>query len=409
MSGVPSRPVPRPRRALAHVAASGALLLDAGFLLLAPSVPPGRSPGGDPSTLGGFVLGATFPIVGWIIATRRPGNPMGWIFLAVGVSQALATFASQYAVVGLIAAKGSLPGADLAAWFNTWVWAPGFCLLLTATVLLFPDGRPPSPPWRFILWAAAVALGLLVVPTAITAWPSRGPDLVAAAPSPAALADPITGALLTLRDAGLILLLVASAASIVGLVIRFRRSSGAVRAQLKWFATAGLVEISVIVLTTLAPFPAWVPTTLLAGLAAPLLPIAAAIAIVRYRLYDIDRIISRTVAYALVTSILAGLFAVLVVTLQALLAPFTASSGLVVAGSTLVVAAAFQPLRRRIQSMVDRRFNRARLDAIRIEAALARGIRDQIDATAVVDALASAARGGLQPLSCSVWVRELRR
>jgi hypothetical protein len=405
MTSVPSQASPDRRRTVAHLVAGASLLLDAGFVLLLLTTKADGPPGSDVTTWGGLVLGVTFPVVGWVIATKRPDNRIGWIFLGVGLSQALATFAGQYATVGLLTVPGSLPAADVMAWLNSWVWAPGFVLLLTATVLLFPDGHPPSRRWRVVLWAAAVALGLLVLPIAVMAWPTRGAGLLGPGPSPGDAADPAVAWFLMATNAGLVLLLLSSAASIAGLVVRFRRSTGVVRAQLKWFAAAGLVEITMLVVGTLVPFPAWVPTTLVSAAVSPLLPIAAAIAIVRYRLYDIDRIISRSLAYLLVTGLLAGLFALLVVTLQALLARFTENSALAVAASTLAVAATFQPLRRRIQSAVDRRFNRARVDAAHAEAALAALIRDEVDTRAVAGALVTSIERTLQPVSSGIWIR----
>ena len=405
MTSVPSKASPDRRRTVAHLAAASSLLLDAGFVLLLAAARTSGRPGSEVTTAGGFVMGVTFPVIGWVIAAKRPDNSIGWIFLGVGLSQALATFAGQYATVGLLTLPGSLPAADIMAWLNTWIWTPGFALLLTATVLLFPDGHPPSRRWRVVLWTAAISVALIDLPIAVMGWPDRGADLLGPGPSMGDAADPTIALFLLLTNVGLILMLLSSAASIAGLVVRFRRSTGVVRAQLKWFAAAGLVEITMVVVTSLLPFPAWVPTTLLAAAVSPLLPIAAALAIVRYRLYDIDRIISRSVAYLLITGLLAGLFSLLVVLLQSLLAPFTESNALAVAGSTLVVAAAFQPLRRRIQSVVDRRFNRARVDAARAEAELASLIRDVVDADAVVGALVTSTERTLQPAASGVWIR----
>jgi hypothetical protein len=394
----------RPPRYLAHALAAVALLLDAlAMLLLLPQSPAelGRL---DPSNVGGFVLGATFPVVGWVIASRRPGNPIGWIFIGVGLSQALDSFAQQYAAVGLVVATGSLPAADVMAWVGAWAWAPGFTLLLTATVLLFPDGHPPSRRWRAVLWAAAVALVLLVVPVAIASWPFRGVALLASGPITST--DPFMSAMLALEGVGLLLLLASSLASITGLVVRFRRARGVERAQLEWFVAAGVAEILILVASTLVPLPWPILSVLLAAAVSPLLPIAAAIAILRYRLYDIDRIISRTVSYAVITGLLAAVFAGLVVGLQGLLAPFTAGNGLAVAASTLVVAAAFQPLRTRVQRLVDRRFDRARYDAEAIVTGFVGSVRDQVELDALVGGVIVAARRSVAPASASVWLRQ---
>jgi len=225
--------------------------------------------------------------------------------------------------------------------------------------------------------------------------------------------DPVATAVLgflgALTNVGLLLLLASSACSVAGLVIRFRRSTGVERAQLKWFAAAGVVEIALLVASTLEILPWLQLSTALAITVSPLLPVAATIAILRYRLYEIDRIVSRTIGYLLVSGLLAAMFALLVVTLQGLLAPFTESNGLAVAGSTLAVAALFQPARRRIQWAVDRRFNRARVDAERIEGELTNRIRDQVDAGAVVGLLVTSVEQTVQPAFSTVWIRESAR
>jgi hypothetical protein len=341
--------------------AGAALLLAAGFVVLVGAFPETGQLLSEPTAAGGWVLGVTFPIGGWIVATKRPDNAMGWVFLGIGLSQALETFASAYATVAILVAPGSLPASDLMAWVGAWAWAPGFTLLLSAAVLLFPDGRPPTPRWRPVLWSAGLGLGLMVVPMATLAWGSDGADLLGPGPHSGGADDPMLSALLIAVNVGLLLMLASGALSVLGLVVRFRRSAGVARAQLKWFAAAGVVEISVLVFTSLVGLPWPALNVAVAVACAPLLPVAAGIAILRYRLYDIDRIVSRSVGYLLVTGALAVVFAVLVVALQGLLAPFTESNAVAVAGSTLVVASLFQPLRRRVQRAVDRRFNRAQV------------------------------------------------
>jgi 4-amino-4-deoxy-L-arabinose transferase-like glycosyltransferase len=187
--------------------------------------------------------------------------------------------------------------------------------------------------------------------------------------------------------------------------VRFRRSTGSERAQLKWFVAGGGIEAIMLVTSVFVTIPNQLFSALLTIVVSPLLPIAATIAILRYHLYDIDRILSRTVAYALVTGLLAGVFAILVVALQALLAPFTGSNALAVAGSTLAVAAAFQPLRRRIQRLVDRRFNRSRFHADRIATGFAGLIRDQVEMSAVVAALDAAVDRAVQPSAAAILIR----
>ncbi len=406
-----TRPAPlrtssrRGRTLVADLIAGAALLMAAGFVALVIAFPETRQSLGDPTVPGGLVLGITFPIVGWIVATKRPENAMGWVFLGVGLSQALETFAGAYATVGLVVAPGSLPAADLMAWVGVWSWAPGFTLLLTATVLLFPDGRPPTPRWRPVLWVAALGLGLIVVPMASLAWGSSGTDLLGAGPQLGDADSPVLTAALIAINAGLLLMLASGAMSVVGLIVRFRRSTGVARAQLKWFVGAGVVEISLLVFATMEPLSWAALNVALAIVVAPLLPIAAGIAILRYRLYDIDRIISRTLSYAVVTGLLAVVFVGLVLGLQALLASFTGANTLAVAASTLAVFALFAPLRRWVQGVVNRRFNRSRYDAEHTVAELSARLRDGADLAVVSREVEATVHRALAPSSAAIWMR----
>ncbi len=378
-------------------------------VLVAPAVATGRSVPIYPYTVGGFVLGAAFPIIGWVIASRRPGNAIGWIFLAIGLSQALDTFNGQYSTYGLVTSPGSLPFAAEAAWAGTWDWAPGFVLLVTLSVLLFPDGRLPSPRWRPVIWMTALGLLLMVLPTAIAVWPHRGVALTGYSGSYAS-SDPaveIAGALLVV---GLLLSALAALLSVAGLIVRFRRSPGVERQQLKWFTFGGAIEIVVFAVT---PFllefdPSFLPLVIVAGaVVAPLLPIAAGIAVLRYRLYEIDRIISRTLAYTALTAALAVVYVGAFVGLQAVLAPLTTSGGsLAVAASTLAVFALFQPLRRRLRSAMERRFNRARYDAQQTVEVFAARLRDEVDLEMVRAEVLATVDATVQPNRATVWLRE---
>jgi hypothetical protein len=407
-SGLDANPM---RARQLSIAANGvaaiAILLELGALLLLVPQPAGTLDSLDGSTIGGYVLGATYPIVGWIIASRRPGNAIGWIFVGIGLSQALDTFAGQYATVGLITAPGSLPGADLLSWVHVWAWAPGFTLLLTLSILLFPDGRLPSPRWRAIPWLSGLAMAMLAIPTAALAWPGRGANLLG--PGPTMSSDPLVSTIIAIQFGGLVLLAFLAAASLVGLGVRFRRSRGVERAQLKWFAAAGVIEVIELLVSAFFSVPGFLANLVLSVVLTPLLPVAATIAILRYRLYDIDRIVSRSVAYLSVTGVLVALFAGLVVALQTALAPFTRTNSIAVAASTLAVAASFQPLLRRVRRVVDRRFNRAAFDADREAAGFAGQIRDQADARSVTDALAAALGRTIQPSSARVWLRDPHR
>jgi hypothetical protein len=290
------------------------------------------------------------------------------------------------------------------AWLAVWAWAPGFVLILTAAVLLFPDGRLPSPRWRAVGWLAGVALALLIVPIAIVAWSNRGPDLVAEGPitgqnGPAAF-------LLGLQFVGLVVLAVAAAASIVGLFVRFRRSVGVERAQLKWFVAAGIVEVTALVVSGFITLPNDLLGLAVTVVVSMLLPIAAAIAILRYRLYDIDRIVSRTIGWAIVTGALIAIFAAAVVALEAALSGITQDQTIAVAASTLLVFALFQPLRRRVQRTVDRRFDRSRYDGQLTADAFAERLRGEVAIDALAADLATTIDGAVRPATQGLWLRK---
>jgi hypothetical protein len=252
-----------------------------------------------------------------------------------------------------------------------------------------------------------VALVLMVVPQAIAFWRYQGPLLIpfdVATPA----SDPAPAVAKVLQWLGLILCLVVAAAGVAALIVRFRRSAGAEHQQIKWFASAAVVEFAVIFVMS-APPPAVVPPpfdSLLAIVVAPLIPIAIGIAILRYRLYDIDRIISRTVSYGAVTGILAAVFVGTVLVSQTVLAGFFNGGSVAVAASTLVVAALFQPLRRRVQSVVDRRFNRSRYDAERTAAAFGARLRDQVDLANLDADVREVVAATVAPVKVGLWIRQ---
>jgi len=386
--------------------ATFALVADsATVLLIVAMVRAGSGPTIDVFTVGGIVLGAAYAMVGWIIASRRPDNRIGWVFLAIGVSQAVDVFASAYSTVGLIVAPGSLPLAAELSWVAVWAWAPGFTLLVTLSVLLFPDGQLPSPRWRPVIWASLAIMALLTVPIAIAAWPLRGDALMGSSDASLGSGADIAR---SLQGIGILATPFVALASVAGMVVRFRRAGATERQQLKWFTWAAIPEVAFVVssgFVTIPPFPAIVASVLIA----PLLPVAAMLAILRHRLYDIDRIISRTVSYGAVTGIMAVVFVGTILVSQTVLASFFSSNSVAVAASTLVVAGLFQPLRRRVQSVVDRRFDRSRYDTQMATEAFAVQLRDQVDLNTIEQDLAATVNGSLRPLSVGLWVRNVSR
>jgi hypothetical protein len=368
-------------------------------------VGPGRPPDSPPGDLlAGVILTIAFALVGVLVAVRRPQHPLGWIFCVVGLSQALVAFTEQYAVRALWTAPGSLPGGTFMAWLTTWIWAGGFPLVLTFVPLLFPDGRLPSPRWRPVAWLSAVPIALHV-PIAILSWPLRDPRLV----NPGAWTQPTPGALAVLKPMYNVLILVCAPACVLALVVRFRRARGVERQQLKWFMFAAA-----------ATFVVWLGLSQLAGrglvgpgvasaliaLVGAAIPVAAGIAIVRYRLYDIDRIINRTLVYGALTAILGLGYAGTVLVLGQLFGGLaTAPPSWAVAGATLAVAALFQPARRRIQQAVDRRFNRRRYDAARTVEAFSTRLRHQIDLDTLSAELLAVIDQTVEPTRASLWLR----
>jgi hypothetical protein len=331
-----------------------------------------------------------------VLASRRPRHPVGWLLLGLGLSECLAGLSSGYSRYGLVARPGALPAAAyLAGVQNAMVLASlscvGFVLLLT------PTGRLPSPRWRW--WArvaaAAAALGVLAGVT--------GPRPLY--PEHPAVGNPLAVAAL---DA---LFLPCALVALVGLVVgagsllaRFRRARGTERLQLRWLALAAAVSAVALVLALATPTLGGETTLFQAafGVSVGVLPLATGAAILRYRLYDIDRIISRTVAYGLLTVLLGLGYAAVVLGFGRLLGR---DSSLVVAAATLAVAAAFQPARRRIQQGVDRRFNRRRHDAAQLIAAFSARLRDQVDLATLTGELLAVVDQTMQPTRASLWLR----
>ncbi len=339
-------------------------------------------------------LSGSCAVVGWLIASRRSGNSIGWVFLGIGFWQAIEAFAAGAASYGLVLHPGSIPLAPELAWVTVWAWAPGYSLFMTFALLLFPDGHLLSQRWRPVAWAAALMMVLLTLPVAISTWPLRGVALLASSGD-----NPF-------QTAGLLMLPVLALASVASIVLRFRRSTGQERQQLKWFTGAAAVEVSVIVIGTFSGAPSPAALVALAILIVPLVPVAVGIAILRYRLYEIDRIISRTIGWLVMSAILGTVFVVVIVGLQTVLAGVTANNTLAVAASTLVVAALFAPVRTRVQRAVDRRFQRARYVADRTAAAFAAHLRQVVDLETLRAELRTVIGGTLQPSSVRVWVRQ---
>jgi hypothetical protein len=360
------------------------------------------------STLDAVVIGVapqamwaiSFPVVGAVIATHRPRNPLGWIFLAVGLLQGLVVFGYEYASYGFQTAPGTVPGGGLAVWIAQWAWAPGLGLALTFVPLLFPDGRLPSPRWRPVAWLAAISIAVIAILTAVVLWPWRGPALL----TPDTLPDTSGYDAVFFPAYGL--MLGCGVASLTALVLRFRRARGIERQQLKWLLFACAVTITIVLVVQPGTTNQWELGMLLALPFFPSVPVGAGIAILRYRLYEIDRIINRTLVYGLVTAILALCYGGLVLALGQLFGTVgERTPSWAVAGATLATAALFQPARRRIQAAVDRRFYRRRYHAARTIEAFSARLRDQVDLDSLSAELVAVADHTMEPTMLSLWLR----
>jgi hypothetical protein len=345
----------------------------------------------------------SFSVIGALIASHRPENPIGWIFLAVGCCYGLLSAGDEYAIYALLTNPGALALGAEASWLGQWIWAPGLGLILVFLPLLFPDGHPPSPRWRPVGWLGGLSIVLAVVSSTIVLWPERGPALVTGDESPSHVLDVV------LLFAAVPMLFVAGLGAVNSLLVRFRRSRGDERQQIKWFASAAaltLIWIIVFGQSTLRGLPEAM-VALSSLLVIPSIPIATGVAILRYRLYDIDVIINRTLVYGSLTVILVGLYFGGVATTQAIFRALTSQEQqpqLAVVVSTLAIAALFMPLRRRIQSFIDRRFYRRKYDARKTLEAFSAKLRDETDLNTLSDELVTAVRQTMQPKHVSVWL-----
>jgi hypothetical protein len=377
------------------VAALGAALAVA--MAAAVAVAAATAPGRGYAAFGGQTAGDQLPsvavnltagLLGALILARRPGNRIGMALLTIGV----AFNSTMFLAVTMPALTIPPAVATWLAWFGNWVWMLGqgaaYVLLFT-----FPSGTPLSPRWRTVLRAVLVGTALALMVLMLI------PGPLEAAPW---LDNPLGVAFAEVLVAPVFALMVLSAVlGIAHLVVRFRHSTGDERLQLRWVAYgAGVYGV-----TMLVQVVPGVPDLGLLDLSGPLLLVGAVgVAVTKYRLYEIDRLISRTVSYAIVTAMLVGLYLASVTILTSLTAPVTRESPVAVAVATLLAAAAFQPLRLRIQQLVDRRFNRASFDAAREVEAYRGRLRGQLELASVGDDLVGTVQSTLEPAAVSLWL-----
>ena len=373
----------------------------------------GESTPGDDFVIGGwgglaFAFAAlAFGTVGALVSHRLPDNRVGWVFCAIGVAVAVGDLGYQYADQALFGAGIDLPAGELAAWFQNLTIPPCFGFIAVA-LMLFPDGRLPSPRWRP---AAAVALtGSTFVIVGYALRPGQLDPPFDSVSNPIgigggfSLFETISALGWPLMGLGLVL---AAAA----MRRRSKRASGLERQQLKWVTFAAAIAGVVIVADVVSFFVADdsadlnVFRTVTLGIGFAVIPVAAGVAILRYRLYDIDLVINRTLVYGSLTATLAVVYVGSVLLLQLVLSGLTEGSGLAVAASTLAVAALFRPVRGRIQRTVDRRFFRSRYDAARTLESFGARLRDEVDLDALSTDLQAVVTETMRPAHVSLWLR----
>jgi hypothetical protein len=376
---------------------------------------------GPPTASGAWVAAANgvsmlaFAAVGALLLVRRPANRVGWLFCVANLGWALVGTSGAY-VRWALTPGADLPGTPAAVWLYTWPGALslGVYLLL---IMVFPDGRFASARWDNR--GKAVAGACVAVAAALALRPGRVDSTIeVAVDNPLGLSG-LPGVVVTVvAELGLVILLGLLIVALASMVQRYRASAAMVRAQLRWFIAAVTVLI-VFVIAQVGVFtaypdymtmPSWARMVNLAAiLSGGAIPVAAAVAILRYRLYAIDRIVSRTLSYGLVTAGLAVLYAAGVVALTPALAGVGGGSELAVAGATLIVAAAFRPLRGWVQRLVDRRFNRARYDAHRTMEGFRARLRDEVELEPLTGEILAVVRDTVQPTATTLWLRQTGR
>ena len=342
----------------------------------------------------------TFSVVGAVVASRHPRNTIGWIFCTMGLVVGLNTLAGGYAEYCLASGSGPRSLGETAAWFSSWSWIPLVFVPTSFLLLLFPDGRPPSPRWRPVAWCAGLGISGFVVGYALEAGPLEDFPQIA---NPYGVDSPIVG---VVGVAASFVVGGSMVASAVSLVMRLRRGGSEQRQQIKWLAYGGAVVVGAIFVAGFIAIWSAEVSIVVISLALLGLPIFTGIAIVRHRLYDIDLLINLTLVYGSLTATLALVYVGGAVGLQAALRAVTGQeSSVAVVASTLVIAALFNPLRRRVQGFVDRRFYRRKYDAAKTLAAFNARLREETDLQALSGDLVGVARETVQPEHASLWLR----
>ena len=355
----------------------------------------------DGSLVADLVTLLTFSVVGAIIASRHPRNTIGWLFCSVGVTIGLNSFVGNYAEFWLASGFGTSSLGETAAWFSSWLWTLLVYAPASLLLLLFPDGRLPSPRWRPVAWGVALGTAGGVVGNALKAGPLVDFPQIA---NPYGVEGPIVG---MVGIVGSIVAAGSMVASVVSLIVRLRRARSEQREQIKWLAYGGAVVVSGVCVGVLI-IPESVPASIVVMSVSLLgLPVFTGIAIVKHRLYDIEVVINLTLVYAILSATLGVVYFGGIVLLQRVFAGLTGQEKLpqlAIVVSTLAIAALFNPLRRRVQAFVDRRFYRRKYDAAKILEAFSTRLRSETDLDALNSALVGVVRETMQPEHVSLWL-----
>jgi hypothetical protein len=348
----------------------------------------------------GAAFALAFPLgyatVGLVLGLRRPANPIGWLYAAAGLAWSLAIPGDAW-LDQLVSGHRPLPlAAQVTAVYGEFSWGPATVLGVTLPALLVPDGRLRSRRWRPVAAAASAAAVLVLVGFGLA--PARLEDT--SIDNPFGLAGPAGAVAAALAAAGTLLWMATMVASLACVVVRFRSSVGVERQQLRWVAAGAAAAVAGLLAGAAVPQDSVLASVLYRLVLC--VPAAVAVAVLRYRLWDLDRLISRTVTYALVTGLLVVPYLLILPVVTRLAGD---AGSLAVAAATLAAAAGFQPLRRRVQDLVDRRFNRARYDAARTVESFAARLRDQVDLDALQGELLAVVDQTMQPTRASLWLR----
>ena len=339
----------------------------------------------------GIVTAIGISLLGAMIASRKPRNPLGWLMSVAALLLGVFSFNQQYAPLAAAKAK-ALPLVGLSSWLATWTALPGIAITITSSLQLFPDGRLPSPRWRPVAWVSAAAAVVPAAVIAVRAWPLRGPEMAALTFDHPAIA--------AVFGIGFLVVLTLSVVSMAALVVRFRRSAGVERQQIKWFAYGAMIGIP---LGLPAQVPFWGP--ILELVQPPLMFAGLGIGMFRHRLYDVDRVINRTLVYGLLTAVLGLAYAAGSLVFVLVAGAGSDPPSWLVAAATLATAAVFRPARRRIQAVVDRRFNRRRYNAAQTIEAFSARLREQVDLATLSAELLAVVDQTVQPTRTSLWLR----